>query len=199
MRENEKVIKSRHFHEAIDKVILGEKLDKKPSKYELERVSIHESGHALVSELVKPGSVSSLTIVPRGRALGFMRKSAQDDQYLYTREELESDIMVALAGAVAEEIRYGNRSTGASNDFEQCWNLSRQIVECGLSDLGIINSQDIPDKLVYDECKAIISSLEKKTQDLIMRNKKSLMRIAEKIIMVESLDRDSLVELIKAG
>jgi cell division protease FtsH len=102
LRENVPSISRRHFHEAIDKVILGEKLDKKPSPDEIERVSFHESGHALVSELIKPGSVSSLTIIPRGRALGFMRKSAQNDQYLYTREELEGDIMVALAGVLSK-------------------------------------------------------------------------------------------------
>ena len=91
MREQSPVILSRHFNEAIDKVILGEKLERKPSLEEVERVSVHESGHALLSETLLPGSVSSVTIVPRGQALGFMRKSRPDDQYLY-REQLEKEI-----------------------------------------------------------------------------------------------------------
>jgi cell division protease FtsH len=141
MRENADCIKAKHFNEAIDKVIMGEKLDKKISLAEIERVSVHESGHALVSELLIPGSVSSLTIIPRGGALGFMRKSPQDDQVLYTRDDLEIQIMVTLAGAIAEEMKYGNRSTGAKNDFTQAWNIAKEIVEAGLSSLGIVNSR----------------------------------------------------------
>jgi vesicle-fusing ATPase len=170
MRENTPYIETRHFSEAVNKVIMGEKLDRKPSLKEIERVSVHESGHALVSELVEPGSVSSLTIVPRGRALGFMRKSPQNDQYLYTCEELEKQIMVALAGAIAEEIEYGNRSTGAQNDYIQAWDIAKQIVETGLSTLGVVNCKDMPQDTLYQECQKIINELDKKTQEILNKN-----------------------------
>ncbi len=196
LRENAESITNKHFHEAIDKVILGEKLDKKPSHTEIERVSVHESGHALISELIKPGSVSSLTIIPRGQALGFMRKTAQDDQYLYTREELEGDIMVALAGAVAEEMKYGNRSTGAASDFEQSWELAMKIVETGLSAIGIVNRKDTPDDIIYKECKEIISALEDKTREMLINNQKSLFSIAENVVLEESLNRDRFLQLL---
>lgn len=199
LRENSSSITDKHFNEAIDKVILGEKLDKKPSRGEIERVSVHESGHALISELIKPGSVSSLTIIPRGRALGFMRKTAQDDQYLYTREELEGDIMVALAGALAEEIKYGNRSTGAASDFEQSWDLAMKIVETGLSSLGVINRQDTPEEIIYKECKEIISILEKRTREMVLRNKTSLFSISDNIVMEESLNRERFMELLQVN
>jgi cell division protease FtsH len=199
LRENVPSISRRHFHEAIDKVILGEKLDKKPSPDEIERVSFHESGHALVSELIKPGSVSSLTIIPRGRALGFMRKSAQNDQYLYTREELEGDIMVALAGAAAEEIKYGNYSTGAASDFEQCWKLAMQIVETGLSSLGVVRRSDSPDEIIYKECKEIIGRLEEKTRDLLLKHQKSLFSLAETILDEETLNRTRFLELLESS
>ncbi len=199
LRENSSSITDKHFNEAIDKVILGEKLDKKPSRGEIERVSVHESGHALISELIKPGSVSSLTIIPRGRALGFMRKTAQDDQYLYTREELEGDIMVALAGALAEEIKYGNRSTGAASDFEQSWDLAMKIVETGLSSLGVINRQDTPEEIIYKECKEIISILEKRTREMVLRNKTSLFSISDNIVMEESLNRERFLELLQVN
>ena len=75
LREGKKEIQQRHFTEAVDKVILGEKLSRQPSTKEMERVAVHESGHALVSELLRAGSVSSLTVVPRGQALGYMRRT----------------------------------------------------------------------------------------------------------------------------
>lgn len=196
MREETENIEKKHFIEAIDKVIMGEKLDRKPSRLELERVSVHETGHAIVSELVEPGSVASLTIIPRGKALGFMRKSPQDDQYLYTREHLDSQIMITLAGAIAEEIKYGNRSTGAKNDFEQAWNITKQIIDTGLSSLGVVNSADIPPEKLYQECKIILNELEVKTRELLQEKQNSLMKIADYILEEETMDRDRLIELL---
>ncbi|MEN6349040.1 MAG: AAA family ATPase [Syntrophomonas sp.] len=197
MRENSKYIEQRHFSEAIDKVIMGEKLDRKPSLDEIERVGIHESGHALISEIIEPGSVSYLTIVPRGAALGFMRKSPQDDQYLYTLDQLESQIMVALAGAVAEEIKYGNRSTGAKNDFAQAWNIAGEIVGAGLSSLGIVNSEDIPGDVLYKECRAIIAEQESKTRMVLEDKKNVLFAIAGCILDEETVDRTRFMQLIQ--
>ena len=199
MREKSPRIEARHFEEAIDKVIMGEKMDRKPSSQEMERVSIHESGHALVSELLQPGSVSALTIVPRGGALGFMRKAAQDDQYLYTRDELEKQIMVALAGALAEEICFGNRSTGARNDFAQAWDLLREIIDAGLSSLGVVKAEDIPIHTFYRECKAIIKNLEEQTRRLLQENIDSLEKIADCVLDEESLDRKRLLDLLEVA
>lgn len=196
LREEATEIDKRHFREAIDKVIMGEKLDRRPSPEEMERVSIHESGHALVSEILEPGSVSSLTIIPRGKALGFMRKSPQDDQYLYTREQMENQIMVMLAGAVAEEIKYGNRSTGARSDFSEAWKLSREIVETGLSSLGIINGDDIPGESLYRECHKIISGLEEATMDLLRKMENSLLGLAKYMVEEETIDRERFLGFI---
>lgn len=190
LREGSSEIENQHFREAIDKVIMGEKLDRRPTPVEMERISIHESGHALVSEMLEPGSVSSLTIVPRGKALGFMRKTLQDDQYLYTRDELDKQIMVMLAGALAEEIKYGNRSTGARNDFSQAWKLSRKIVEAGLSSLGIISGDDIPGEALYRECHKIIGELEKITLNMLKKMERSLYSLAKYLVEEESIDRE---------
>ncbi|MGI6412198.1 MAG: AAA family ATPase [Syntrophomonadaceae bacterium] len=196
MRENADCIKAKHFNEAIDKVIMGEKLDKKISLAEIERVSVHESGHALVSELLIPGSVSSLTIIPRGGALGFMRKSPQDDQVLYTRDDLEIQIMVTLAGAIAEEMKYGNRSTGAKNDFTQAWNIAKEIVEAGLSSLGIVNTGEVPAAVLFKECQNIISDLDKKTFELLQDKQHLLDSISAKLISEETIDRKVFTELL---
>ncbi|MDD2585565.1 MAG: AAA family ATPase [Syntrophomonadaceae bacterium] len=198
MRENSEYIGEKHFSEAINKVMLGEKLDRKPSNSERERVSIHESGHALISEIINPGSVASLTIIPRGGALGFMRKSPQDDQYLYTRQELETQIMISLAGAMAEETKYGDRSTGARSDFKQAWDIAKEIVESGISALGIVYSEAIPGETLYEECKSIIANLEQKTLSILQENQDILYSIADALIAAETLNRNQMVELINA-
>ncbi|MGI6435677.1 MAG: AAA family ATPase [Syntrophomonadaceae bacterium] len=196
MRDKSPHVYSHHFNEAIDKVILGEKLDRKPSPEEVERVSVHESGHALLSETLMPGSVSSVTIVPRGQALGFMRKNPPDDQYLYTREQLENEIMIALGGAAAEEIKYGNRSTGARGDFKACWDTARQIVETGLSSLGIVHAKDLPQENLFQECKNIIVELEEQTLQLLQDKKEALFSLAARIQEEETIDRQRFVEII---
>ena len=196
MREESPVIKQNHFREAIDKVMMGEKLDRQPSMSEMERISIHESGHALVCELLEHGSVASLTIVPRGKALGFMRRSPQDDQYLYTYEELEQQIMTMLAGALAEELRFGSRSSGARNDFQQAWNVAREMISSGLSSLGVVSDDSIPTDIVYKEGKRIIDSAENKVQAILEENKDRLFELATCLSLQESIGRPSLEKIL---
>lgn len=198
MREKSNTITQAHFSEAIDKVIMGEKIDRKISGHEIERVSIHESGHALISEIIDEGSVASLTIIPRGKALGFMRKTPRDDHYIYTLEELEKEIKVCLAGAIAEEIRYGNRSTGAKNDYQQAWNLSKEIISSGLSSLGVVSLSDMPQEKLFQECNAIIKKLEIKTKEVLEERRNILYKLAEIMIQEESIDRKRFIELFVA-
>lgn len=110
--------------------MLGEKSNRTPPRREeLERVAYHEVGHALVSEFVRPpGSVASVTITPRSNALGYIRQNPEDDQYLYTKEELSQAIEVCVAGgAVSEElILGGQRSTGAQGDIEKATELAEK-------------------------------------------------------------------------
>lgn len=149
-----------------------------------------------MSELVEPGSVASVTIVPRGKSLGYMRKSPGNDKYLYTREELEKQIMIALAGAVAEELKYENRSTGAKGDFASAWDTAKEIIASGLSSLGVINMEDVPDKLVYDESKRIVRELEDKTRDILNANKDLLYIMAERTREEEFFTRERFIDFI---
>ena len=200
MRDGEQRIAHRYFVEAIDKVILGEKLDRRLSDEELQRVSIHEAGHAVVSELVKPGSVSSLTIVPRGQALGFMRKNTPEhDQYLYTRQELEEQIMVALGGAVAEDMNFGSRSTGARNDFEQAWTLAKDIITSGMSTLGVIAVTEVPCELVFKECTAMLKNIEEKTTNLLDDNRHLLQAVSSRLLEEETLERARFLDIIQTA
>lgn len=162
MREGLQKIYHRHFHEAIDKVIMGEKLDRRPNPEELKRVAVHEIGHALISELVRPGSVSTLTVTSRGGALGYMRQNPEDDNYLYTKEYLENQISIMLAGAVAEEVFYGNRSTGASNDYEKALHTAETIIRSGLSRLGVVSFENMPGDLKHSVVSEIIKEQEQR-------------------------------------
>src|SRR5690606_17815334 len=103
MRAGKDRIGKAEIRDAIDKVIMGEKLDHGPRGEKLRRVAVHEIGHATVAELVRHGGVAQVAVTPRGRALGYMRQTPADDQYLYTCDEVGGQIAVALGGAVAEE------------------------------------------------------------------------------------------------
>ncbi|MGD9677078.1 MAG: AAA family ATPase [Vulcanibacillus sp.] len=170
-RKKEKIITNEHFSKAIDKILMGEQIDKEASKTEKKRVAIHELGHAFVAEKVKPGSVSQIVLRPRGKALGYVRHNPEEDIYLHTRELIEEQIMIALGGSVAEEVFYGCRSTGSKNDFEQALNLVNYMLEAGLTSLGIVNANNISKKKIEEESQLILSELLLKTRSLIEPNK----------------------------
>ncbi|MHA6483935.1 AAA family ATPase [Paenibacillus sp. strain BS8-2] len=147
LRDNSEALTSGHLQMAIDKVMLGEKTDKETSAAERKRVALHELGHAIMAELVRPGSVSQVALSPRGGALGYVRHQPEQDQYLYTTGFLHGQIMIALGGAAAEEMFYGERSTGSRGDFDQAVSIVKTLVESGLTDAGIIDGTMMtPDK-----------------------------------------------------
>lgn len=167
MREKCGKIEARHFAYAVDKVMLGEKVDREASEEEKKRVALHELGHAIVSEIVRPGSVSQVTLSPRGKALGYVRQNPLEDRYLYTKESMEKQIMVCLGGAVAEEIYYGGRSTGSKNDFEQALGMAHEIVQSGMSRLGIVHLQYVDKTRIHDEVDYLLEQLLDQTRSLL--------------------------------
>lgn len=171
LREKREKIEQTHLAEAVDKVMLGEKTDRKATKEERKRVAVHELGHAIISEVVRPGSVSQVALSPRGKALGYVRHHPLDEQYLYTKEEIEAQIQVALAGAVAEEMIFGNRSTGSQNDFEQANRYTRLLIESGLSDLGILNMELANKEQMQKESTKILERLLRVTRQMLSEYK----------------------------
>lgn len=167
LRENSQQITQRHLSLAVDKVLLGEKADREASQEEKMRVAYHELGHAIVAEVLKPGSVSQVSLSPRGQALGFVRHNPQQDQYLYTKQFIEERIMIALGGAAAEEIFYGERSTGSRNDFEQALGLVKTMMDAGLTRLGIIDRDMMTKEELMKENKAILDELMERTKQLL--------------------------------
>lgn len=198
LREQRKAITQRHFLDAIDKVILGEKVERRPTQKELERVAVHEAGHAIVSELVTPGSVATATIAPRGQSLGYVRHNPTDDSYLATREHLEGQICIALAGAVAEELILGQRSTGALGDYSQATDLARRIVEAGLSRLGIIDRELISDQTLAEAEAELLRELEERVRVELAPLAGTVKAMAERLLATETVSGDELRALLGA-
>ncbi|MNO60149.1 ATP-dependent zinc metalloprotease FtsH 3 [compost metagenome] len=170
MRDEQQEIEQRHLSLAIDKVMLGEKTDRESTEEEKRRVAIHELGHAIAAEAVSPGSVNQVALSPRGRALGYVRHNPQDEKYLYTKAYLEGQIIVALAGAAAEEIYYGGRSTGSSNDFEQALNIVHTMMTSGMTSLGIVNMDMVTTEVLMKENSTILDDLAMKSKQILLEH-----------------------------
>jgi len=196
LREGAEAIEMRHFTEAVDKVILGEKLDRKPTADEKHRVAVHEAGHALVGEWVEPGSVSMVTITPRGRAMGYVRTNPADDRYLYTRPMIEGQIRVALAGFMAEELCFGQGSTGASSDFARVVDLAKGIVEAGMSSLGIIDPDTLAKGAEGEVVQRIIQEQQALVRWFLAERRAVLEQVADVLRREEVISGDSLRRLL---
>lgn len=192
MREGSDTITSHHFRSAIEKVMMGEKLDRLPSKEEKHRIAVHESGHALIGELRLPGSVASVNVASRSNALGYVRQTQENDMYLYTCDHLKSRIAVALAGTLAEEIVFDNRSTGGSSDFKHASDMAKQIIYSGMSELGIISVEDIPRDQLHSAITTILREVENDTRELLLKHKRDLKQVAELLLDKETISGDEL-------
>ena len=196
LREGEKQVSTRHLRSAIDKVIMGEKLNRLPGLTEKRRIAVHEAGHALVSEIVQPGSVASVNVTSRGKALGYVRQTQEEDIYLYTESYLKGKIAVALAGAVAEELVLGSKSTGASNDFKQAAEMARQIIFSGMSGLGIVSVDDMPRETLHNAITTLLRDTEIIVQSYLSTHLDALTDIVEALLDNETISGDEFRELL---
>src|SRR5207342_3130804 len=142
-RKDKPFVEMKEFDDAIDRIIAG--LEKKRVMSDKERkiVAYHESGHAIVASIL-PGldPVHKISIVARGfGALGYTMQLPLEDRYLMTRQDLQGQLAVLLGGRSAEEIAFGEVSTGAQNDLQRATDIARAMVtEFGMSDLvGLVN------------------------------------------------------------
>lgn len=142
-RKNKETVGTFEFDEAVDRVVGGlEKKNRVMNAQEKEIVAFHESGHAIVAESLKHADrVHKISIIPRGiAALGYTQQQPTEDRYLLTRSELLDRLGVLLGGRVAEELVFGEVSTGAQNDLQRATDIARSMVaEFGMSDrLGLV-------------------------------------------------------------
>ena len=199
LRSSSSQIRNQDIRDALEKVMLGEKLDRKPLEEERRRIAYHETGHALVSECIRAGSVSSLTVIPRGQALGYMRQAPEGDKYLYSKQQLLDQIAIALGGAIMEEMFFGSRSTGSKGDFDQAVEAAYQIIFGGMSALGIVSKQHVLPEDVNGEVHAIISGQEKRVREFLKCHQAVAEALADELLKEEKLSGTRVRELLRAG
>ncbi|TMA96155.1 MAG: ATP-dependent zinc metalloprotease FtsH [Deltaproteobacteria bacterium] len=220
-RQDKESIEMAEFDEAIERVVAG--LQKKShviNPKEKKIVAYHESGHALVAELV-PGAdpVSKISIIPRGiAALGYTTQLPTEDRYLMTRSELLARVYVLLGGRVAEEIIFGDISTGAQNDLQRATEIARtMITQFGMSEkLGLASLEGprhstflmVPTqspreyseetaRLVDAEVKQILSEAHVKARDILLAHRSALEELANLLLEKEVVDRPALQAILK--
>lgn len=196
MREQAEFVQDTHLSQAIDKVMMGERMDRETTREERERVAIHELGHAIVAECVRPESVAQVSLTPRGQALGYVRHHPQEDRYLYTQTVLEEQIMIALGGAVSEELMYGGRSTGSRGDFEQATSIVRTMIEAGMSSLGIIHPQALTQEQWSQENATILNELTERTRELLGKHLDTFKSLLIHLVREETLSGKQLREYL---
>jgi cell division protease FtsH len=220
-RKGKDAVDMADLEEAVDRVVGGlERKSRVLSDKERDIVAHHEIGHALVaSSLPHVDPVHKVTIIPRGvAALGATYQLPLEDRYLLTRSELEDRIAVLLGGRVAEEIIYGEVSTGAHNDLERATELARlMVMQYGMSEqLGpmtfgggapatFLRGSGLPQEREYSEesarridgeTRAIIDRIYDRVAELLTTRKRVLVEAAAELKSKETLEGDRLRELL---
>jgi cell division protease FtsH len=195
------------FTDSLEKILLGAPRGIVLAPADRERTAYHESGHALVGMLT-PGAdpVRKVSIVPRGQALGVTLSTPDADRVSYSREELDAKIKVALGGRVAEEIVYGDITTGAESDIQQLTNIARQMIgRWGMSEkLGPVTlipqdgqgpllpgaSETSPQTqwLVDQEVQALVENAHAHVTQLLGGHRGQLEELAHALLVAETLD-----------
>ncbi|MDT2840398.1 ATP-dependent zinc metalloprotease FtsH [Vagococcus carniphilus] len=221
VRRNKKKIDATDIDEAQDRVIAGPaKKDRVISKRQRELVAYHEAGHTICGLVLDDANVvHKVTIVPRGRAGGYMISLPKEDQFLITKNEMFERIVGLLGGRVAEEIVFGVKSTGASNDFEQATSLARSMVtEYGMSDsLGPVQyegnhqvfvgrdygqTKAYSEQVAYqidEEVRNILKRAHEKAVEIIESHRGQHKLIAESLLEYETLDAKAIKSLFEDG
>ena len=207
--------------ESIEKVMLGpERKSHILSKEEKKISAYHEAGHAIVATFCPPHEepVRKVSIVARGLAAGYTLKSPQEEKHLKTKEEFLAEIATLLGGYCAENLIFGQVTTGATNDLKQASILARKLVkDYGMSRLGPITfgekeelsflgkefeerknySEKVAEK-IDEEVSKIILSARKKATDILKKKRRALEKIANVLIKKETIEKEEFEKLVKS-
>ena len=218
-RRNKSVIDASDIDEAEDRVIAGpSKKDKTVSQKERELIAYHEAGHTIVGLVLSNARVvHKVTIVPRGRAGGYMIALPKEDQMLLSKEDMKEQLAGLMGGRVAEEIIFNVQTTGASNDFEQATQMARAMVtEYGMSEkLGPVQyegshamfgaqspQKSISEQTAYEideEVRSLLNEARNKAAEIIQSNRETHKLIAEALLKYETLDSTQIKSLYETG
>jgi cell division protease FtsH len=219
-RSNAQLIDNRALDEAVDRVIAGPQRRTRVMKDKEKLITAyHEGGHALAAAAMNyTDPVTKITILPRGRALGYTMVLPLEDKYSVTRNELLDQLTYAMGGRVAEEIVFHDPSTGASNDIEKATGTARKMVtEYGMSaNVGAVKlgqsqgevflgrdmghqrdySEDIAEK-VDAEVRTLIEQAHDEAWQVLNENRDILDRLAAELLDKETLDHHQIAEIFK--
>lgn len=202
-----------------DKTLMGvERKSMIISEEEKKSTAYHEAGHALVASLIPQADpIHKVTIIPRGLALGITQQLPLDDRYTYSKEYLEAQLSVLMAGRVAEKMCLNITTTGAANDFEKATEIARKMVcQYGMSDLGTLtfgerddliflgrdltthrNFSEKTSELIDEEVKKIVNNNLNRAKKLLEQNTKKLIAIAEALLEKEVLTSKEIEDIMK--
>ena len=221
VRRNKKAITMSEIDEATDRVLMGPaKVTRKYTDKEKKLVAFHEAGHAVMGlKLDGANEVQKITIIPRGHAGGYTMMTPKEDTFNYTKNELLESICGLLGGRVAEELTFGEVTTGAQDDFKKATNIARRMVtEFGMSDLGPImyeepaentflgrdynknkNFSEIVANEIDEAMRSIINDCYAKTKKILKENKPLLKLIAETLLEEETITKEEIDSLVENG
>src|SRR5512138_710577 len=220
-RRNKERLAIDDFEFAKDKVIMGtERRSMIISEKEKRTTAVHEGGHALVAKIL-PGTdpVHKVTIIPRGRALGLTQQLPQEDRLNINQEFALNQVAILMGGRIAEEIVFGQKTTGAGNDIEGATNLARSMVcEWGMSNLGPLAYgkkegevflgremsavQTFSEQTARDidaEVHRIVTEQYERAKGVLLEHRPVLERIADALIEYETLDTADVDVIVSGG
>ena len=206
-RRHGRSITNADFDSALERVIAGVQSKRVLNSHEKRVVAFHEAGHALCGELLPSvDRVHRISIVPRGRALGYTLNLPAEDRYLKTREELLDYMTVLLGGRVAEQVVFGAITTGASDDLKRVAEISHSMVHdyamgtagVGRSPDGDVRLSETTLRIRDEERQDLIEEARRAAQNLIAGHRRQLDALARELLEREVLDRDA-IERIMAG
>jgi cell division protease FtsH len=218
-RKNQKFVMMLDFESSKDKVLMGaERKSMIITDSEKKVTAYHEGGHALLAALLPNADpLHKVTIIPRGMALGVTQQLPTEEKHNWTKEQLEDRIAVAMGGRIAEELIFGQISTGAANDIEQATEMARKMVcEWGMSDtLGPLTygkkeeaiflgkefnrHQDYSEATALKidaEIKRIVEAQFDRAQRILTEKRPELDRLAEALLEHEVLDAGQLKQIL---
>ncbi len=221
VRRNKKEITMEEIDEATDRVLMGPaKVTRKYTDREKKLVAYHEAGHAVLGlKLDGANDVQKITIIPRGHAGGYTMMTPKEEAFNYTEKELLESISGLLAGRVAEEVVFGEISTGAHDDFKKATKIARSMVtEYGMSKLGPMmleeptgstflgrdynKNRNISDTVAHEideEMRRIINDCYETTTKIIKENRKLLDLIANTLFDEETITKEQIDYLVEHG
>jgi cell division protease FtsH len=208
-RRNHEVVDESDFTDALERIVLGAERQVMISPEDRRRTAYHEGGHAIVGMLTEGADpVRKVSIIPRGMALGVTFAAPESDRFNYREPEVEAKIKVALGGRAAEEIVFGETSTGAESDIQQLTEIARQMVgRWGMSSAigpvaviprdgtgpflpGAAEVSSDTQRLVDQEVRRIVDEAHQQVMSLLRENRDKLDSLASALLEHETLDEE---------